>query len=112
VSVSPLAELAPYEAILAHAELELELAGSGALEELAALAERWEELVAGLPDRPPRAAAVVLERAWLIHERTRVELIRLRDSLLCEVSTATRAKRAARGYGGRRVPTPALDRSV
>ena len=41
--------LSPYEALYAHAELELELAGRGDLDGLAALGERWEELVAGLP---------------------------------------------------------------
>jgi hypothetical protein len=103
--------LAPYEAIIAHAELELELAGHGDIDRLASLEGRWEQLVAELPDRPPRAAGPVLERARLLHERTRIELIRLRESLLCDVTTASTAKRTAAGYGGgAQASSPRLDR--
>ena len=105
----PHAELAPYEAIAAHAELELELAGNGRLTELAGLAERWDALIAGLPERPPAGAVPVLSRARLIHERTRIELLRLRDGLLEDIAGAARAKRTADGYAG--APSaPALDR--
>jgi hypothetical protein len=110
----PASALAPYEAILAHAELELELAGHGRLPELAGLAARWDELVAGLPERPPLQAAPVLARARLIHERTRIELLRLRDGLLSDVASAAQAKRTADGYAGAgaRASMPALDRSA
>lgn len=103
---------APYAAILAHAELELELAGRGELTELAALGERWDELVAGLPARPPDGAVPVLANARLIHERTRIELLRLRDSLLRDVTSAAQAKRTAAGYAGAGSASsaPALDR--
>jgi hypothetical protein len=104
--------LAAYEAIIAHAELELELAGNGEVEELAALEGRWEQLVAGLPDRPPAKAGPILERARLLHERTRIELIRLRESLLCDVATTDTAKRTAAGYGGHQTPGSRLDRSA
>ena len=104
--------LASYEAIIAHAELELELAGNGEIEELAALEGRWEQLIAGLPDRPPAAAGPILERAQLLHERTRIELIRLRESLLGDVATTDTAKRTAAGYGGPRTPASRLDRSA
>jgi hypothetical protein len=109
VTARPLAE---YEAIIAHAELELELAGNGEVEELAALEGRWEQLVSGLPDRPPPAAGPILERARLLHERTRIELIRLRESLLCDVATTDTAKRTAAGYGGPQAPVSRLDRSA
>jgi hypothetical protein len=101
-----------YEAIGEHAELELELAGRGDVESLVALGARWEELVAGLPAMPPAAAAELLQRARLIHERTRVELMRLRDALLADISTATRARRAADGYAGQLRRRPRLDRSA
>jgi hypothetical protein len=104
--------LAPYEAIAEHAELELELAGRGEIDGLSALGARWDELVAGLPPRPPAAAAPVIERATLIHERTRIELIRLREALLSELATSTRAQRAAEGYAGRLPARPRLDRSA
>jgi hypothetical protein len=104
--------LGPYEAIREHAELELELAGRGEIERLAALGTRWEELIAGLPPTPPAAAAQLLERARLIHERTRIELIRLRETLLSDFAVATRAKRTADGYAGALRRRPRLDRSA
>jgi hypothetical protein len=106
------AELAPYEAILEHAELELELAGRGDVDGLRALGARWEALVAAAPAMPPPAAASLLERATLIHERTHIELIRLREALLADLQTSSRARRAARGYAGRLAPRPRLDRSA
>jgi hypothetical protein len=93
-------ELAPYRAIHTHAELELELAGRGELDGLAELAERWEQLIDGLPARPPAAAAILLQQAQLIHERTRIELIRMRETLLLELASAVRGRRAADGYAG------------
>jgi hypothetical protein len=104
----------PYQALLAHAELELELAGRGQLTELAALGERFRQLVAALPDRPTAAAAPVLAKARLIHERTRIELLRLREELLRDVAAAAQAKRTASGYAGAgaRTSLPALDRSA
>jgi hypothetical protein len=104
--------LARYESILAHAELELELAGRGALGELDGLQRRWDELVADLPARAPEDAAPVLARARLVHERTRVELARVRDALLHDVAVAGRAKRTASGYAGPEQHAPALDRSA
>jgi hypothetical protein len=106
------ADLERYEAIVAHAELELELAGRGALAELEGLQRRWEELVAELPDQAPADAGPVLARARLIHERTRVELVRVREALLHDVAVASRAKRTAAGYAGHDRHAPALDRSA
>jgi hypothetical protein len=104
--------LDPYRAIYEHAELELELAGAGEIERLDELGARWEELIAGLPAQPPAAAAELLGRARLIHERTRIELSRLRETLLGELATTTRARRAADGYAGQLSRRPRLDRSA
>jgi hypothetical protein len=104
--------LHPYEAIHEHAELELELAGRGDIQRLLALGKRWEELTRELPARPPVAAAPLLQRARLVHERTRVELFRLRESLLAEIGTNARARRTADGYGSQLARRPRLDRSV
>ncbi|HEV7939099.1 MAG TPA: hypothetical protein VGP18_13895 [Solirubrobacteraceae bacterium] len=104
--------LRPYEAIHEHAELELELVGRGEIESLGELGERWEQLTRDLPARPPAAAAALLRQARLIHERTRIELIRLRESLLAEIGTSARARRAADGYGGQLARRPRLDRSA
>ncbi len=105
-------ELAPYEAILEHAELELELAGRGEVEALAAVSGRWDELTAGLAGPPPPAAGPLLERAQLISERARIDLIRIRDGLLVEHAGALRARRAAAGYGRELRPRHHLDRSA
>ena len=105
-------ELARYETILAHAELELELAGRGDIEGLTALGERWDELIAGLPALPPPAAARLLERARLISERARIDLIRIRDGVLVEHTAALQAKRAVDGYGRELHPSHQLDRSA
>lgn len=105
-------ELGPYRAILEHAELELAHAGRGEIDELAALGARWEQLVAELPHTPPAAAGKLLECAALMHERTRVELIRLREAVLAEHSAASHAKRAAAGYGAERTHSQRLDRSA
>jgi hypothetical protein len=104
--------LRAYAAINEHAELELELAGRGEIERLAALGTHWEDLIAGLPAQPPPAAAQLLQRARLIHERTRIEMVRLRDTLLTDLATTTRARRAADGYAGQLRRRPRLDRSA
>lgn len=110
--MSEQAALRPYEAIHEHAELELELVGRGEMERLDTLGERWEQLTRDLPARPPVAAASLLRQARLIHERTRIELIRLRESLLAEIGASARARRAADGYAGQLAHRPRLDRSA
>lgn len=104
--------LEPYRAVHEHAELELELAGRADLDGLVALAARWEELIAGLPARPPAQAASLLERARLIHERTRIELLRLREAVLVDFASNTRGRRAADGYGGQLRRRPITDLSA
>jgi hypothetical protein len=106
------ASLRRYEALREHAELELELAGRGEIERLGELGARWEELIAGLPAQPPAAAAELIHRARLIHERTRIELIRLRETLLSSLASTTHARRAADGYAGQLRRRPRLDRSA
>jgi hypothetical protein len=90
--------LDPYAAILDLAELELELAGMGKVEDLRALSAQWDELTAGLPAQPPPSAQPLLERAAALHERTHIELLRLREAMICDLSTTARASRAAHGY--------------
>jgi len=104
--------LAPYEAIVEHAELELELAGAGRLDGLVELAARWTALTAHLPAVPPAAAGPLLESAQLIHERARIELLRLRESVLADVAATSRGRRAATGYAGQLTRRPRLDRSA
>jgi uncharacterized protein YjiS (DUF1127 family) len=104
--------LAPYEAIVEHAELELELAGAGDLDGLTALSARWEQLESELPAQPPAAAGLLLERARLVHERTRIELLRLHEALLADLGTTSRARRTADGYAGQLLRRPRLNRTA
>jgi hypothetical protein len=106
------APLSRYEAIHEHAELELRLAGEGDIDRLTELASGWARLTDGLPARPPAAAATLLQRAQLVHERTHIELIRLRESLLGEIATTTRARRVADGYAGQLPRRTRLDRTA
>jgi hypothetical protein len=106
------ASLGPYEALNEHAELELELAGRGEIARLTVLGTRWEELVGELPVQPPAAVAPLLERAQLIHQRTRIELLRLREALQEEIATTLQARRAANGYAGQLRRGARLDRSA
>ncbi len=77
------------------------------------LGARWEELTRDLPARPPAAALPLLQRARLIHERTRIELFRVREGLLSrDLDRHTRARRAADGYAGQPTRRLRLDRSA
>jgi hypothetical protein len=104
--------LEPYEALLEHAELELELAGRGDVAALTALGERWPELERALPPRAPAAAGSLLMQAGLMHERTRVELLRLRELVLSDLDVTGRARRTAEGYAGQLRRRPRLDASA
>jgi hypothetical protein len=104
--------VARYRAIVDHAELELELAGRGELDALDELGARWPALIAGLPARPPAEAAPLLERALLIHERTRIELLRMNEALLADLEQTKKARRTAEGYAGHLPARPRLDRSA
>jgi len=104
--------LRAFEAIHEHAELELELAGRGDIAGLATLGERWQELLAALPPTVPATALPLLERARLLHERTRVELQRLRELLQAELVRTAQARRTANGYAGQLPRRPRLDRSA
>jgi hypothetical protein len=105
-------ELAGYEAILAHAELELELAGRGDIDGLEVLGESWEQLVADLPASAPPGARGLLERTRLISERARIDLIRIREAVLLDSAASAHAKRAADGYGRELRPAPQLSRNA
>jgi hypothetical protein len=102
--------LRAYEALHEHAERELEAAGGGDVERLLALHVRWHELIAELPAQPPAAASSLLHAAQLIHERTGVELMRLREALVADITTSERARRTAAGYAGQLRRRPRLDR--
>jgi hypothetical protein len=105
-------ELERYLAIERFAELELELAGRGEIDALESHAAGWQALIAGLPALPPPSAGPSLERATLLHERARIELLRLREMLVSDIATADHAERAAHGYAPAASRRPQLDRSA
>jgi len=93
-------QTAPYEAIVALAERELELAADGAYAEMAQLAAQRDQLLAILPVPAPPAARDALTRALLIQRRVTIELLRRREQVLLSARRVELQKRTARGYGG------------
>ena len=95
-------ETAPYEALAAMIERELELLGESRLEELAELKLARTQLVDSMPDAPPAAACEVLERCALLQQRVRIEILRVREAVLLELVQLERVRRTAEGYAPRR----------
>jgi hypothetical protein len=103
---------ASYEALVDHAERELELVANGDVAGLLALGEDWDALVAALPAPPPASAADALERATMLHERAHIDLLRMRDGVLAEIATSSRARQTADGYAGQLRRRPRVDASA
>jgi hypothetical protein len=87
-----------YAALLEVAEEGLDLTVRGEIDALGAVQQRFEELAAALPARPPSAALPLLRRAALLHEAARAQLTRVRESLVSDASLTANAGRVARGY--------------
>jgi hypothetical protein len=94
--------MAPYEALAAMIERELELLGESRLEELAQLRLARTDLVGTMPSTPPAAAREVLERCALLQQRVRIEILRVRQEVLLELAQLERVRRTAEGYAPRR----------
>lgn len=88
----------PYAAILELAEIEHSLLDDGRLDELNALAGRWDELTGDLPAKPPPGARDALERALELHTRIGGLLLARRAGLLAQLTALTHAGRTAEGY--------------
>jgi hypothetical protein len=106
------AEAAPYEQLAESYEHELELLGSGRLEELAEVSAARAALIASLPETPPAGARPGLERAALVHERVMIEIVRCRDAVLVELAQVDRGRRTARGYAPTRQRRPHIEASA
>jgi hypothetical protein len=91
-------EAAPYEALTELIEHELELAGAGRFEELAEATIARIQLAGTLPHTPPASAREPLERADILQQRLKIEVLRGREAVLAALADVERAKRAARGY--------------
>jgi len=92
----------PYEALASLIERQLQYVGERRFDELRSLDLIREELLNALPDTPPTAAAPALERCSQLHRRVEIELLRVREMLLLELSVVQRSQRAANGYAPRR----------
>ena len=90
--------VAPYEALAAIIERELQLVSERNFDELETLREVRAELQSSLPDTPPEAARATLERCRQLQKRVEIELLRVREVLLLELGRVRHAQRAADGY--------------
>src|ERR1700722_19252910 len=92
----------PYEALASLIERQLQYVGERRFDELRTLDLIREELLDALPDTPPAAAGGALERCSQLHRRVEIELLRVREMLLLELSVVQRSQRAANGYAPKR----------
>ncbi|HEX5308098.1 MAG TPA: hypothetical protein VFW38_03365 [Solirubrobacteraceae bacterium] len=104
--------LARYSAIERFAQLELELAGAATVEQVQAHQRGWDELTADLPATPPPAALPMLQRAGLLRERARIELLRRREAALAELADVAERSRLAGGYLRASARGPRIERSA
>ena len=88
----------PYEALASLIERQLQMVGERRFDELHTLDLIRDELLDALPDTPPAGARQALERCSKLHKRVEIELLRVREMLLLELSHVQRAQRAAHGY--------------
>jgi hypothetical protein len=92
----------PYEALASLIERQLQFVGERRFDELRTLDLIRDELLRALPDTPPASARESLERCSRLHKRVEIELLRVREMLLLELSVVQRAQRAAHGYAPQR----------
>lgn len=105
--------LAAYEQLATLAELELDAARGGRLEEVSALQERRAVHVKLMPSRPPAEARAALERAAALQRETTVVLATSAREAVESLRRVDRGRAAARCYTpGGAGPAPTLDRSV
>lgn len=91
-------EAAPYEQLARLIERELEVLGSGRLDELEAINQERAALRATLPPKPPACARAALERALLLSKRVEIEIIRRREAIVLELAQREVVRRTAQGY--------------
>jgi hypothetical protein len=94
----------PYEALASLGERELALVAARDFDGLTALEAQRHALERTLPPTPPAEARDALERCQALALRVRVELLRVREAILVELSQVRHGQRAAAGYA------PALHR--
>jgi hypothetical protein len=93
-----------YDALCKIAERELELVSAGQLDDLAALYDRRDAVVASLPARPPASAGPALERAATLQGLVSEVLEERLHATGTELRRLDQGRTAVNGYA------PALDR--
>lgn len=88
----------PYDALAALIERELQCVGERDFSALTEVKLARRALERTLPAHPPAEARGALQRCWMLHQRVRVELERVRESILLELAQVRHAQRAASGY--------------
>jgi hypothetical protein len=88
----------PYERLVALARLERDLALDGRVDDLSELVAQRDDLVAGLPPVPPRAAEPLLRRAAELQAETTAVLTGALAHAGAQLRGIGRDRRGARGY--------------
>jgi hypothetical protein len=94
---------AGWEALLALAERERDLAAAGRWEELDAAGDERLALAATL-GAPPAVARPILERALALQDELVATLLRARGATLDELGRLRRGRGAVQGYGASAAP--------
>jgi hypothetical protein len=102
----------PYEALASLIERELELVAERDFEGLAELKHQRGALERTLPATPPPSARDALQRCHALHQRVRVELLRVREAILIELGQVRHGQRAAAGYAPARNRVLRIDASA
>ena len=100
-----------YDALAQLAERELELVSAGSLDDLPALHQRREALVATLPATPPAAARPALERAAAVQELVSQVLQDGLQAVGAELRKLDHGRTAVNGYAPQRERTKLVDQA-
>ncbi len=87
-----------YLELAALAELELELALDGRIDELVSLHAERAVLIASLPPVPPRSAEAALRRAAVAQEQTTAALATAARAIKAQISHLDRGRNAIAAY--------------
>jgi hypothetical protein len=87
-----------YADLAALAELELEMALDGRIDEMTAIHAKRAELIASLPPVPPRSAEAALRRAAVAQEQTTAALATAARAIKAQIAHLERGRGAVAAY--------------
>ena len=93
-----MSDLSDYERLVGLIERELVFAAAGRVEDVACAQRDKQELIAGLPDRPPAEALPLLDRAATVQAHVSAVLERCSEETLRVLGDLQVAHRTANGY--------------